>query len=343
MTTSTPAFRPITDAEYDSRLEGLVYPHRASTAWDDYAALLPERELWRGSRWAYAPAGEVLAVLTLRQFRIHKMAFLWAEGSPVWLAGDPSAEQEQALVDALGPFVRATDHSQAFIRLAVLHHEDVTGIVPTCQQLYAHDSTVVIDTTGDEAALRSRMKKRGRRDVNKGLRESQIVVAEETMISREDFEDVIGVMHETAGRQGFHDHDADYYWTFLTHFRERGQARLWVGRLDGRPVNWGLAIIRGDFATWEVAASAPESRRQHGPDLTLYRALLDMQASGITLVDLAAIGSDYNPKLMPLNEFKTKWTEGTIRVAAPMEIVLKPARYRALNWLAARRSGGDEG
>lgn len=342
MSSASTVFRPVSDAVYDAAIAGLPYPHRAAVAWDDYAELLPERELWQGTRWGYYPDGgsdAPAAVLTLRQFHIHKMPFLWADGSPVWTAGDPTSAQEQALVDALRVHVMDTDASQAFIRLAVLHHEGVTGVVPTCQQLYAHDSTVVIDLSGDEEAFRSRMKPRGRRDVNRSLRRSKVVVTEETGIDRAGFGEVVGVMHETADRQGFHDHDADYYWTFFTHFRDRGMARLWVGRVDGEPVNWGLAIIRGSFATWEVAASNGQGRHEHGPDVTLYKALTDMQADGVTVCDLAAIGSDYNPKLMGLNEFKTKWSKETVRVGAPMEIVLKPARYRLLNWLAERSTG----
>lgn len=337
--TLTGTFRAVSDEEYARLCAGTHVPHRASVEWDDYAVLLPERELWQGARTAWCVDGRPRALLTLRRFHIHRMPVLWAEGSPLWPGGDPTPEEERALVEDLRRWVSSVDPAQALVRLAVLHHEEVPGVVPTCQQLYAHDSTVVIDLDGDEEALRSRMKGRGRRGVNRSLRRTRVVVEEETGVDRTAFEEVYGVLHATAQRQGFHEHDVDYYWRFLTHFRDRGMARLWVGRVDGRAVNWGLAIIRGDFATWEVAASDDEGRRQHGPDVTLYRALLDLQASGVRTCDLAAIGSDDNPALMGLNEFKTKWATGVTRVGAPMELVLQPARHRLLNALAARVSG----
>ncbi|MGK2348261.1 lipid II:glycine glycyltransferase FemX [Actinomyces sp. W5033] len=333
-------FRPVTDEDYARLIAGSPYPHRASVEWDDYAALLPERAIWRGSRLAYLPDGAARprAVITLRQFHIHAMPFLWAEGGPVWVGQEPSAEEETAFAAALGQLVRSEDHAQAFVRFDVLHHEDVLGTVPACQELYAHDTTVVIDTTGTEDDLRARMKKRGRRDVNKAQRECPAVIAEETTtIDRAGFDELIAVMALTSERQGFSAHDAEHYWTFFTTFRDKGMARLFVGREDGRPVNWGLFIVRGDFATYEVAASTEEARRTGAPDLMLYTGLITLQADGVSAVDLVAVGSDYNPTLNTLNRFKTKWTTQTTRVPAPVEVVLKPLRYRVLTWLAARR------
>lgn len=338
MPSSHAIFRPVTDDDYDELIAGQPYPHRASVAWDGYAATLPERELWNGSRVAYWPVGSTSprAVLTLRQFHIRRMAFLWADGSPVWVGDEPTAAEEQALVDALRRWVATVDPTQSFIRLHVLHHEEVTGIVPTCQQIYGHDSTIIIDTTGTEEDLRARMKKRGRRDVNKAGRECRATVSEETAIDRAGFDQLIAIMHETADRQGFKDYDADHYWSFFTFFRDRGMARLFVGREEGRPVNWGMFIVRGDFATYEVAASSEEARRNYAPDLTLYTGLLALQADGVRAVDLVAIGSDFAPELSTLNNFKTKWTQEITRVPAPVEIVLRPRRYRFLNALAHR-------
>ncbi|WP_196717547.1 lipid II:glycine glycyltransferase FemX [Actinomyces trachealis] len=350
MTLSQPVFKPVTDADYTRLVSGQVCPHRAAVEWDSYAQMLGDRPIWRGKRLVYlGPDGQApRAVLTLRQFHLRTMDFLWAEDNPVWIGAEPTVREEKELVDALGAYVRQKDPRQAFIRLSVLHHDDVEGLVPTCQDLCAHDATVFIDLSGDEAALRSRMKARGRRAVNKAGRVCEATVAEETDITEADFAAVGRVMEETAERDGFPAHTTSYYWNFFEHFRSRGLARLWVARIDGRPVNWAMFIIFGDFATYEIAASTPEAQRNYSPDLTLYTALLALQGDGVRLVDLVAVGTDFNPALRTLNQFKTKWNDEITPVSAPMELVLKPNRYRLMNKIVAvrdqvvaRRSAAD--
>lgn len=329
------AIRPITNDAYTAVLGTQPYPLEETVAWDAYDELLPERELWKGTRWAWYSDPEQdapRAVLTLRCFTLRTMHFLWCWSGPVWVGPEPAQDEEQRMVRELAAFVKREDASMSFIRLGLLH-PNPEAVMP-CQDLYFHDTTIMIDTTGDEAALRSRMKPRGRRDVNKGLRESPITVVDETDITREGFEELMGVIRETSERQGFSALRPEQYWTLFDVMRQQGMARLFVGREDGKAINWGLFLVNGTFAAYEVAATSERARRTHSADVLLFTGLLELQKSGVTLVDLVAIGSDYNPKLNPLNEFKTKWTKQVTRVGAPMEIILNPTRYRAMNWLA---------
>ena len=64
-------------------------------------------------------------------------------------------------------------------------------------------------------------------------------IAEETGLSREEFESLYAVMSETARRDGFRPHPSDVYWDMLTALGPE-YARLFVLRRDGEPHCWDL-------------------------------------------------------------------------------------------------------
>ena len=81
------------------------------------------------------------------------------------------------------------------------------------------------------------MPKDGRRGVKRAERvakEAGVVIKDETGMDRATFDEVYRVLEETSERDGFTPHSADVYWTMLTTLGE--QARMYVARLDGRPV-----------------------------------------------------------------------------------------------------------
>ena len=66
-----------------------------------------------------------------------------------------------------------------------------------------YNETVYVDLTGGDEAVLTRMKKRGRRDVRKALRESPAACADETAQAMADFSEYYEVMVDTAHRDGF--------------------------------------------------------------------------------------------------------------------------------------------
>ena len=59
--------------------------------------------------------------------------------------------------------------------------------------------TVVIDVTGGDEEILSRMKPRGRRDVRKALREAPVTCADETEQATADFSEYYAIMNARRG------------------------------------------------------------------------------------------------------------------------------------------------
>lgn len=326
-------FSPVSSEDFTSLLSEQTYPHQVSPLWDAYTEQLPERHLWKGTRWVYQPGDDTPAVaLTIREFTLRKMKFLWLQDGPVWVGRTPSSAEEERFIERFGVFVAAHDSDVAFIRMNTYHNHDV--LAQPCQDLFFHDTTVVISLDGEEADLLARMKKRGRRDLSRAQRLGGIDVRDCTHVDHETFERYLDIMDETSERQNFTSLSRDQYWTFFSTMREHNAVRLYVGFKDDVPVNWGIFTIHHNRAQYEIAAGNEEARKAGAANLVVFQAMCDFQKENIRELDLIAIGSEYNPRLNSLNLFKTQWTKDTTYVGRPMELVLKPVKYKAMNTLA---------
>lgn len=330
---ATEFFSRVSSDEFEELLAQQTYSHQVSPVWDEYTKHLPERELWQASRWVYQPEDGTPAVaMTLREFTLRRMTFLWMQDGPVWVGRTPDRDEEQRFIERLGKFIAGADPRIAFIRFNAYHEH--AGLAQPCQDLFFHDTTVVISLEGEEADLLARMKKRGRRDLSRAQRLGGIEVRDCTDVEHEVFERYLDIMDETSERQNFTSLSRDQYWTFFSTMRELHAVRLYVGFLDDQPVNWGIFTIHNNRAQYEIAAGNEEARKAGAANLVVYRAMCDFQKEGIRELDLIAIGSDYNPRLNSLNLFKTQWTKETTYVGRPMELVLKPAKYTMMNTIA---------
>ena len=87
--------------------------------------------------------------------------------------------------------------------------------------------------------------------------------------------------------------------------------------------------------------------RLHVTDKLLYFELCELGRLGCKDVDLMAIGSDFSPALMGLNEFKTKFCkEGGCQVAPDRDLPVRPLFYASLEkakrLLDAKRGAGKD-
>ena len=101
-----------------------------------------------------------------------------------------------------------------------------------------YDRTFVIDLRPRKPeAIAAAMPKDGRRGVKRAARvaaEADCVMAEETGLSRQAFDEVYAVMVTTAERDGFRPHPSQVYWDMLRTLGPE-HARLFVLRRDGVP------------------------------------------------------------------------------------------------------------
>lgn len=316
----------LTREQYETALGELTAnpPIEQLPEWQDYESTVPGRTFW--GYVAFEDAGEVVALAALMQYETHGYRFLRGHHAPVWRE-EPSEGMERAALDALAAFVRSCDKRQVFARISVLHDLDSTRPVLSTRP---YDSTMVIDVTGGDDEILARMKPRGRRDVRKALRESPVECADETELALESFAEYYDVMVETGERDGFVPAPmADYETMMRTLGPER--CRVFAGRHEGRVVTWSIVTLSGSTAVRYYAASRNDTMRLHVTDKLVYFECCELGRRGMESYDLMGLGSEFQPALMGLNEFKTKFAkDGVRRVAPDRDVPFRKAFYSSL-------------
>lgn len=319
--------RELTAEDFESALaaSGVVVPIEQTPVWAAYQDTIEGRTTW--GYFALTRDGADAAYVTFTDYETHGYHYLRAHHGPIWIE-EPSEQDETEAMEALVSYVHARDHRQVFMRLAVDHELPMSS--PTLSSI-PYDTTVIIDLTGGDEAILSRMKPRGRRDVRKALRESPITCVDETDKAAESFEEYYAVMAATADRDGFVPAPCSEYETMIR-LLGREHCRVYVGRLeDGTVANWNIVTISGTRAVNYYAASSNETMRMHVVDKLLYHICCDLGKQGLLDFDLMAIGSDFSPSLMGLNEFKTKFCKEVAHVAPDRDVPIKKLFYRSLH------------
>ena len=193
--------------EYEVALEalGADIPVEQLPVWQDFESTVDGR-----SPWGYVAVlrdGETAALASFVQYETHGYRYLRAHHAPVWAAA-PSAQDEAEALEALVAHIKQADRSQVFMRLAVDYELPMTR---PCLSTLPYDTTVVVDLSGGEEAIFSRMKPRGRRDVRKALRECPASMADETDLAAASFGEYHKIMCDTAARDGFVPAPCSYY------------------------------------------------------------------------------------------------------------------------------------
>lgn len=303
---------------------GVALPIEQTQAWARYQETVDGRRFW-GAFAANDESGKPVAFISLIDFETHGYHYLRSLHGPVWVAGRPDAAAERELTEALVEAVRKADSKVAFLRIDLWEAEGTFPVLSTVP----YDQTVVVDLTGGDDEILARMKKRGRRDVRKALRESPAVIADETEQARADFSAYYAVMVETAERDGFHPAPAKDYTDMMEALGD-AHCRLFAARIDGRVVAWSIITLNGTRAVYYYACMMTEVMRQLVPDKLLYHMCCELSARGVEAIDLMGIGSDFAPSLNSLNTFKTKFCEDVTPVAPGRDVPVKRGLYTAL-------------
>lgn len=318
--------------EEEAQELGITLPIEQTQAWAKLEGTIEGRSQWGCFRITddLGTDGEkTVALISFADYLTHGYHYLRAHHAPVWV-GEPTPEQESAALDAISSYVRRRDRKQAFVRLSV--KAELSQTSPVLSGI-PYDRTVIIDVTGGDDAILARMKPRGRRDVRKALREAPVTCADETERASADFSEYYDVMRETGERDGFAPAPMSDYQDMIRILGPE-RCRVMAGREEGgRVVTWSLITISGTRGVRYYAASRNETMRKHVTDKLLYFECCELGRLGCADYDLMAIGSDFSPALMGLNEFKTKFTKEVAEVAPDRDLPLKTGFYNALQSL----------
>ncbi|RSX55714.1 Cell wall biosynthesis-associated protein [Bifidobacterium dolichotidis] len=323
---------PAATMEQEAQNLGLDLPIEQTAVWADYQSEVPGRTPW-GSLLVRdsEQEGKIVAVISLIRMDTHGYSYLRAGHGPVWQE-KPTQQQEQQFIDALVKFVRTNDRHIAFLRIDTWYdHANVKPVLSTVP----YSETVVVDLTGTEDDILSRMKKRGRRDVRKAMRESPAEIQNETAQALADFTEYYKVMVDTAQRDGFAPAPMSDYIDMLTKLGKN--ARLYAARVNGEVHGWTIITTHGKSAVYYYACMASDARGEFIPDKMLLHAMLDLNSEGFTKFDLMGIGNDFAPSLKSLNGFKTKFAKDTTVVAAGHDIPLHKCLYSMLTMMKSVR------
>ena len=190
----------LTDARYlaEAGAAGIDLPLEQTPDWDRFDRAVPGREPWKKLAWQ--TDGETRALIALTKMEGRGFHYLWAKHGPMWAGSVPTAQEEAALRDDLRRLVHGSDRSIAFVRLhAFAPAEDLHDLL----QSVTFDRTIILDLTKDEDQLLAEMKKRGRRDVRKALRDTTMVAADETDRALDVFPELYELLIETGQRDEF--------------------------------------------------------------------------------------------------------------------------------------------
>lgn len=298
---------------------GARVPIEQSALWAGYDSGLPGRQHWRFL--LASDEGRVRAALSLTEFSGRFLTQLWAKNGPVWLGESPTAAEEAAFRDGLRAYVRTHHPKASVVRLHATHpaldlHEPLIAVF--------YDHTVILDLTKSEDELLADMSKSGRRDLRYGLKRPDLVFAEETDISRADFDrEIYAVFAETAERGGFHLRPAEFYYTMLTELAPA--CRLFTIRRDGQVLSWAIVTSYDGAVNYYFAASTAAARDTFATYRQVWEVIRLMQAEGATTFDFLGTGSDRAPGLASLDGFKLKFTKsGAVAVPGPWDMHVRP-------------------
>lgn len=308
---------------------GVNLPIEQTAVWARYQKDIDGRTPW--GAFVIKQDGETVAFISLIDFETHGYHYLRSVHGPTWVV-KPSEDEEHDVIEALARAVHGKDGGIVFLRIDTWYPSATVPVLSTVP----YDQTVVIDVTGGDDAILSRMKRRGRRDVRKSLRECPAQCEDETAQALADFSEYYDVMVETGKRDGFTPAPMSDYADMIGALGTQ-HCRVFAARIDGRVVAWSIVTVNGTHAVRYYAGMRSEVMRLHVTDKLLYQECCILGAQGITAYDLMGIGSDFAPSLMGLNEFKTKFTEEITPVAAGRDVPIKTLFYRTLTGVQSLR------
>ena len=287
--------------EAEAEKAGITLPIEQTKVWSGFQADIDGRTPW--GNYLIKRDGELVAVISFIDFETHGYHYLRSMHGPAWVA-KPTEAEEREVVDAIVDTVKKADKSIAFLRIDTWFADGTEKVLSTVP----YDQTVVIDITGGDDEILARMKRRGRRDVRKSLRECPAEVADETDKALTDFSEYYDVMVETGQRDGFTPAPMSDYSDMIGALGA-DHCRVFAARIEDRVVAWSIVTVNGTHAVRYYAGMRNEVMRLHVTDKLLYSECCILGSQGITEYDLMGIGSDFAPSLKGLNEFKCKFTE----------------------------------
>jgi peptidoglycan pentaglycine glycine transferase (the first glycine) len=140
--------------------------------------------------------------------------------------------------------------------------------------------TLLVDLSGDEAAVLAKMKQKTRYNIRLAQKKGVLVTP------TTDLDTFHRLMQATGQRDAFGVHSLDYYRRAYEIFHPRGECELFLAELDGEALGGLMVFARGSRAWYFYGASSDQRRETMPAYLLQWEAMRWARARACTTYDL---------------------------------------------------------
>jgi len=332
--------------------------------WDSFVTAHPRAHLLQTSAWGDLKAafgwtpvrvglaennGSLFAGVQLlfRRLPYHLGTLAYAPYGP--LVNWADAAQVHALMAEVDRV--AKQHRAAFLKIEPgfgLEGVDVAayGFRPSPQTIQP-PRTVVLDISGDDDTILSRMNQGTRRNIRKGEK-FEVEIGYGT---REDVAVFNALLAETGSRDEFGVHTPDYYERAYDLFVPQGRAALILGSYAGQPLAGVMVFALGDQAWYLYGASSDRERQRMASYGVQWAGIQWAKSTGAKTYDMYGV-PDADPEtleaqfetrddgLWGVYRFKRGWGGTVIRSVGAWDRVYNRLIYEAYRRVIGQRADG---
>jgi lipid II:glycine glycyltransferase (peptidoglycan interpeptide bridge formation enzyme) len=150
--------------------------------------------------------------------------------------------------------------------------------------------TLLVDISGSDNDILSRMTQKGRYNVNLAVRKGVLTEAVEP--SGGNIKDFYSLFELTSMRQGFDGEPLSFFEALFGALGPSGAARLYLARYRGILAAGAVAVFYGGRATYLYGASSPFVRQAMAPYAMHWQIMRDARARGCGVYDMYGIAPE---------------------------------------------------
>lgn len=319
---------------------------KADFGWDvtrvvvgDLGAQVLFRRLPLGFTLAYIPKGPVRALESENHPSFESVKNSWAD---LWPAVDAVCRTRKSVFLKVEPDLWSLDQPDED---GAGRMEQPGGFRPSSHSIQP-PRTLVVDITGDEARVLSRMKQKTRYNIRLALKKGVVVR------TSSDLEGFHRLMTVTGSRDEFGVHSMSYYRRAYELFHPRGECELLVAEYKGEPLAALMVFLHGTRAWYLYGASANQHRERMPTYILQWEAMRWARDQGCTQYDLWGVpDADENTLeanftkrsngLWGVYRFKRGFGGRLFHSAGPWDRVYMPLPYAIYRWWISRREVED--
>lgn len=319
--------------------------------WDGFVSRLPYAQFLQSWAWGEFRVSRGSAVkrffiqdddrvraAVMVEFRARRFSGYWyAPRGPVFAADatdDDKKHAFRALLEQL-PQMPELRRRTLFWRFEpVVERGKPEGFIPLSMRradALNPSTTIVVDLELEEETLLVRLHEKTRYNVRLAERKG---VRTRVSTSDKDLDVFLKLLNETAERDRFVAHDAEYLRASFVALRDAGMGHLRLAEWEGKLLAASFVVTFGDTVTYLHGASSSEARNVMAPYILHWDMIRDARSRGAKLYDLWGANPpskamfDYKPSWEGITRFKLGWGGRTLILSGTWDLPRNVFAYR---------------